>query len=58
MVDVLEKAALPVWSDEQRRNLLHFVVVGGGPTGMNWIKILYHVYQLKILTIQMKTNKC
>lgn len=31
--DCLERASLPIWNDDQRRELLRFVVVGGGPTG-------------------------
>lgn len=33
LLDAMERAALPVWTEQQRRDLLHFVVVGGGPTG-------------------------
>ena len=33
ILDALETASLPTWTEEQRRDLLHFVVVGGGPTG-------------------------
>lgn len=33
LLDCLETAALPVWTDEERKRMLHFVVCGGGPTG-------------------------
>lgn len=33
ILDTLERAMLPVWTEEQRRHMLHIVVVGGGPTG-------------------------
>jgi NADH:ubiquinone reductase (non-electrogenic) len=33
IIDALERASLPVWTDEKRRTMLHFVIVGGGPTG-------------------------
>ncbi|CAN8070426.1 unnamed protein product, partial [Agarophyton chilense] len=33
ILDSLEKAALPTWTEQQRTDLLHIVVVGGGPTG-------------------------
>ncbi|KAI0567280.1 Pyridine nucleotide-disulfide oxidoreductase [Gracilaria domingensis] len=33
ILDSLEKAALPMWSEQERKHLLHIVVVGGGPTG-------------------------
>ena len=32
--DCFEKASLPGKTDEEQRNLLHFVIVGGGPTGI------------------------
>ena len=32
--DILEMASLPSMTDEQQRDLLHIVVVGGGPTGV------------------------
>jgi NADH:ubiquinone reductase (non-electrogenic) len=32
----LEKASLPTTTDEQKRNLLSFVVSGGGPTGVEF----------------------
>lgn len=33
LLELLERASLPVWSDEERREMLSIVVVGGGPTG-------------------------
>ncbi|RDA91407.1 hypothetical protein CP533_6898 [Ophiocordyceps camponoti-saundersi (nom. inval.)] len=33
---VFEKAALPSTTDAERRKLLHFAVVGGGPTGIEF----------------------
>ena len=32
--DCFEKASLPGKTDEEQRDLLHFVIVGGGPTGI------------------------
>lgn len=32
--DILEMASLPTMSEEQQRDLLHIIVVGGGPTGV------------------------
>ncbi len=32
----LERACLPITSDEERRRLLSFVVCGGGPTGVEF----------------------
>jgi NADH:ubiquinone reductase (non-electrogenic) len=34
--DCFESAALPNISEEERKRLLHFVVVGGGPTGIEY----------------------
>ncbi len=34
VADCFEKASLPGRSDQQQRDLLHFVIVGGGPTGI------------------------
>ena len=34
--DAFESAINPAQTEEQRKNLLHFVVVGGGPTGVEF----------------------
>ena len=34
VLDIFEMASLPFMTDEEQRNLLHIVVVGGGPTGV------------------------
>ncbi|TGZ80419.1 FAD/NAD(P)-binding domain-containing protein, partial [Ascodesmis nigricans] len=36
VMDCIEEAALPTTTDERRRQLLHFAVVGGGPTGIEF----------------------
>ncbi|KAL0479260.1 NADH:quinone reductase [Acrasis kona] len=36
MMDILEAAALPGTTEDELRQLLHFVVVGGGPTGVEF----------------------
>ncbi|KAI0413698.1 pyridine nucleotide-disulfide oxidoreductase-domain-containing protein [Xylaria grammica] len=36
-----EKASLPITTDEERRKLLHFAVVGGGPTGIEFAAELH-----------------
>ncbi|KAJ6292458.1 hypothetical protein OIU78_024601 [Salix suchowensis] len=33
VINSFEKASLPTLSDEERKRILHFVIVGGGPTG-------------------------
>jgi NADH dehydrogenase len=36
-----EKASLPITTDEERRKLLHFAIVGGGPTGIEFAAELH-----------------
>lgn len=36
IMDCIEEAALPTTTDERRKELLHFAVVGGGPTGIEF----------------------
>lgn len=36
VIDCFERASLPNLSDEERKRILHFVVVGGGPTGVEF----------------------
>ncbi|KAJ4703367.1 External alternative NAD(P)H-ubiquinone oxidoreductase [Melia azedarach] len=36
VIESFEKASLPNLSDEERKKILHFVVVGGGPTGVEF----------------------
>lgn len=41
MIDCFERAVLPDLSEEERRTNLHFVIVGGGPTGVEFAAELY-----------------
>lgn len=41
MIDCFEKAVLPSLSEEERRANLHFVIVGGGPTGVEFAAELH-----------------
>lgn len=41
VLDAFEKAALPTTSDDERRRMLHFAVVGGGPTGIEFAAELH-----------------
>ncbi|TVY91748.1 External alternative NAD(P)H-ubiquinone oxidoreductase B1, mitochondrial, partial [Lachnellula willkommii] len=34
ILDCLELASLPIYTEAQKRDLLHFAIVGGGPTGV------------------------
>lgn len=36
IIDCFERASTPMQTEEERRRLLHFVVVGGGPTGVEF----------------------
>ena len=41
IIQCFERAGLPGQSDEERRRLLHFVVCGGGPTGVEFAAELH-----------------
>ncbi|KAH9744296.1 External alternative NAD(P)H-ubiquinone oxidoreductase B4 [Citrus sinensis] len=41
VIDCFERASLPNLSDEERKKILHFVVVGGGPTGVEFAAALH-----------------
>ncbi|CAO1636859.1 unnamed protein product [Sympodiomycopsis kandeliae] len=41
ILEVFEQAEHPHLTDEQRRNLLNFIIVGGGPTGAEFAAALY-----------------
>jgi NADH:ubiquinone reductase (non-electrogenic) len=41
VIDNFERASLPGLSEEERKRILHFVVVGGGPTGVEFAAELH-----------------
>ncbi|XP_058220168.1 external alternative NAD(P)H-ubiquinone oxidoreductase B3, mitochondrial-like [Rhododendron vialii] len=41
VIDCFEKATLPSISEEERKKILHFVIVGGGPTGVEFAAELH-----------------
>ncbi|KAI8635035.1 FAD/NAD(P)-binding domain-containing protein [Xylariaceae sp. FL1651] len=41
VLQCFEKASLPITTDEERRKLLHFAIVGGGPTGIEFAAELH-----------------
>lgn len=45
VIDCFEKAVLPGLSEEERRTNLHFVIVGGGPTGVEFASELHDFIQ-------------
>lgn len=51
VIDCFEKAVLPGLTEEQRRTKLHFVIVGGGPTGVEFAAELHDFIQEDIIPI-------
>ncbi|TKA71791.1 hypothetical protein B0A55_04302 [Friedmanniomyces simplex] len=43
LLEIMEIASLPFMSDEEQRNILHIIVVGGGPTG---VEVTAEIYDL------------
>lgn len=41
VIDCFERASLPTVSDEEKKRILHFAVVGGGPTGVEFAAELH-----------------
>ncbi|KAI3336570.1 FAD/NAD(P)-binding domain-containing protein [Xylariaceae sp. AK1471] len=41
ILQCFEKASLPITTDEERRKMLHFAIVGGGPTGIEFAAELH-----------------
>ena len=41
VIDCFERASLPNISEEERKRILHFVVVGGGPAGVEFAAELH-----------------
>ncbi|XP_061336808.1 external alternative NAD(P)H-ubiquinone oxidoreductase B1, mitochondrial-like isoform X2 [Gastrolobium bilobum] len=51
VIDCFEKAVLPSLSEEERRSNLHFVVVGGGPTGVEFAAELHDYVQEDLIKL-------
>ncbi|KAG4967667.1 hypothetical protein AAZX31_12G101500 [Glycine max] len=51
VIDCFEKAVLPSLSDDERRSNLHFVVVGGGPTGVEFAAELHDYVQEDLIKL-------
>ncbi|KAI0526338.1 pyridine nucleotide-disulfide oxidoreductase-domain-containing protein [Xylaria bambusicola] len=45
ILQCFEKASLPITTDEEKRKLLHFAVVGGGPTGIEFAAELHDLIE-------------
>ncbi|XP_012572488.1 external alternative NAD(P)H-ubiquinone oxidoreductase B2, mitochondrial-like [Cicer arietinum] len=41
VIDCFERASLPSVSEEERKRILHFAIVGGGPTGVEFAAALH-----------------
>lgn len=41
VIDCFERASLPSISEQERKKILHFVIVGGGPTGVEFAAELH-----------------
>ena len=44
IIDSFEKAAVPTVSEAERKRLLSFIVVGGGPTSCEFVSELHGTY--------------
>ncbi|XP_010035669.2 external alternative NAD(P)H-ubiquinone oxidoreductase B1, mitochondrial [Eucalyptus grandis] len=51
VIDSFERAVLPGLSEEERKTHLHFVIVGGGPTGVEFAAELHDFVQEDLVTI-------
>ncbi|KAJ6758152.1 EXTERNAL ALTERNATIVE NAD(P)H-UBIQUINONE OXIDOREDUCTASE B1 MITOCHONDRIAL [Salix koriyanagi] len=51
VIDCFEKASIPGLTEEERRTNLHFVVVGGGPTGVEFAAELHDFIQEDLVNI-------
>lgn len=51
VIDCFEKAVLPDLSEEERRTNLHFVIVGGGPTGVEFAAELHDFVQEDLIKL-------
>lgn len=51
VIDRFEKAILPGLSEEERRTNLHFVIVGGGPTGVEFAAELHDFFTEDLVKI-------
>lgn len=57
IINCFEKAALPTLSDEERKRILHFVVVGGGPTGVEFAAELHDFVTEDLVRLYPKSKE-
>lgn len=41
VIDCFERASLPSVSEEEKKRILHFAIIGGGPTGVEFAASLH-----------------
>lgn len=51
VTDCFENAVLPGLSEEERKTNLHFVIVGGGPTGVEFAAELHDYIQEDLINL-------
>lgn len=51
VIDCFENAILPGLSEDERRTSLHFVIVGGGPTGVEFAAELHDFFSEDLVNI-------
>lgn len=56
VIDCFEKAVLPGLTDEERKTNLHFVIVGGGPTGVEFAAELHDFVYEDLVSIYPKVK--
>ncbi|GMH30319.1 hypothetical protein Nepgr_032162 [Nepenthes gracilis] len=57
VIDCFERANLPTLSDEERRRILHFVIVGGGPTGVEFAAELHDYVNEDLMNLYPDVKK-
>nr|GMD11443.1 external alternative NAD(P)H-ubiquinone oxidoreductase B2, mitochondrial-like [Ipomoea batatas] len=56
VIDCFEKASLPNLSDEEKQRMLHFVIVGGGPTGVEFAAQLHDFVSDEVVRLYPKAK--
>uniref|UniRef100_A0A5B7AQG2 External alternative NAD(P)H-ubiquinone oxidoreductase B1, mitochondrial n=1 Tax=Davidia involucrata TaxID=16924 RepID=A0A5B7AQG2_DAVIN len=56
VIDCFERASLPNLSDEERKKILQFVIVGGGPTGVEFAAELHDFVNEDIVRLYPKVK--
>lgn len=51
VIDCFEMAVIPSLSEEERRRNLHFVIVGGGPTGVEFAAELHDFFEEDLVNL-------